>query len=230
MNRIVMTVAAAGVVLLSGCRSTCCRKPACSSCAPPVPVQLYAPNTANAAPEVWLPANPAPQAQAPAPAPFPVEPRAANFGSTNPSRIANVPSTIILEKPEFSDTAREVTTLKATSINSEIKPIAFLEIAPGRLATGPRPTLDELDRLQRAGYRRVYVVGPKVNLSENDKRVFASRGLTIEAATNKITTTEPAYVFADDSKQLRDWWVRHIKESEFVSDEAARIRADRLFQ
>ncbi len=231
MNRTVMTIAAAGAVLMGGCRSSCCKKPVCSSCAPPAPVQLYAPNTANAAPEVWLPAAPAPQTQVTPPAPFPVEPRAANFGTTNPSRIANVPTEIMLEKPEYTETnRREVTSLKTVSGSVSSKPIAFLEIAPGRLATGPRPTLDELDRLQRAGYRRVYVVGPNNNLNDSDKRVFASRGLNIEAATAKISTTEPAYVFADDSKQLRDWWVRHIKESEFVSDEAARIRADRLFQ
>jgi hypothetical protein len=90
--------------------------------------------------------------------------------------------------------------------------------------------LDELDRLARSGYRRAYVVGPNVNLNDNDQRVFASRGLTIEAATARIKTDEPAYVFADDAKQLRAWWISHIKESEFVSDEAARIRADRLFQ
>lgn len=230
MNRTVITIAAAGVALMCGCRSTCSRKACCNTCAPP-PVQLVAPNTSNAAPEVWLPAAPVPQTQVPPPASFPVEPRAANFGTANPSRIANAPQEIILEKPEYTETnRREVTSLKTVSGSTGNKPIAFLEIAPGRLATGPRPTLDELDRLQRAGYRRVYVVGPNNNLNDSDKRVFASRGLTIEAATAKITTTEPTYVFADDTKQLRDWWVRHIKESEFVSDEAARIRADRLFQ
>jgi hypothetical protein len=237
MNRS-MIAAAAVAVALGGCKSNCCKKPACSSCGPP-PVTLYSPppTTANASPEVWLPAPPSNAAAVPpapaAPTPqFPATPQT-SYSPTNPSRIANVPSEILLEKPEFSETSRrEVTSLKTVSgsADSKDKPIAFLEIAPGRLATGPRPTLDELDRLARSGYRRAYVVGPNANVSDNDKRVFATRGLTIQAAPARIKTDEPAYVFADDTKQLREWWIRHIKDSEFVSDEAARIRADRLFQ
>jgi hypothetical protein len=239
MNRTAFAFTAVAIVL-SGCKNTCCNKPSCTSCGPPPSSVLYSPATpsaSNAPPEVWLPSPPAAPAPAPAaaaPAPtFPAQPQSSSYSPANPSRIASAkPAEISLEKPEFSETARrEATSLKTVSGTTEsTKAIAFLEIAPGRLATGPRPTLDELDRLARGGYRRAYVVGPNANLSDSDRRVFASRGLTIEAAPTRIKTDEPAYVFADDAKQLREWWIRYIKESEFVSDEAARIRADRLFQ
>ena len=230
MNRTVLAFAAAAIVM-AGCKTNCCNKP-CTTCAPPPGATIIAaPSASNSAPDVWLPSSPAaPTPAAPAPT-FPAQPQSSNYSPPNPSRIASASAEITLEKPEFSETARrEVTALKTVSATSESnKTIPLVELIPGRLTAGPRPTLDELDRLARGGLRRVYVVAPNANVSDTDRRVFTSRGLTLEAAPSQIKTDEPAYVFADDVKQLRQWWIGHLKESEFISEEAARIRADRLF-
>lgn len=235
MNRTLMVFAAA-VILLNGCRSTCCKKP-CTSCAPILPAESFSPSTSNSTPEVWLPSTSAPPTATPpaspaAPTPaFPPPPQT-SFSQTNPSRIASAPPTIRLEKPEFSETSRrETTSLKSMARTSDGgKALSFVELTPGRLAMGPRPTLDELDRLARSGYRRIYVVGTAASISDSDQRVFTSRGLTFESAPTRIKPDAASYVFADNASQLRNWLIGQIKEADLVSEEVARIRADQLMR
>jgi hypothetical protein len=144
-----------------------------------------------------------------------------------------------LEKPEFSETAQKTSvTLKpvaATYLQSGLEPT---DVVVGKVATGRRPTLDDLDRLQQMGIRQVVDLSNRTNA--NAKAVFAMRSMQVtdidgsEANGRKIVAqaamglTVPVYVFADDSQTLRTFWQRYYRENEHLSDDAAKICAARL--
>ncbi|MBX7103279.1 MAG: hypothetical protein K1X57_04320 [Gemmataceae bacterium] len=236
MNR-TMIAFAAGVCLINGCRSTC-RKPSCSTCAPPVsvysappptsaPTEIlfekpqFSPGTAPA--QVPLPPPPAPT--------MPEQPRASSYTPKieNPSRVAGAPE-ILLEKPEFSETGRrDVASMKPASATAVSNHLEYREVVPGRLTTGPKPTLDDVDRLAKAGYKRVVVIGGPV--SESDRAVFASRGITVETSSTPLRE-QPAgtYVYGPNPQVVRAWLISYLRETEFVSTEVATIRADRLLR
>lgn len=253
MNRLLVICLVSAAMM--GCRSSsCCRKPptTCNSCAavPPPPVILGAPpTTSSRQPEILLPAPPGSPAPltAPTPAPsFSSPPPPVTSGYAPPpdfppSRIANVPTTpeIQLGKPEFTETAQKTSvTLKPvagvmTASHSAIEPV---EVMAGKVATGRRPTLDDLDRLQQMGYRQVLDLSDSAK-SANAKSVFAARSIevtNIDGNGSKIVaqamkdTTSPVYVFADDPQTLRSFWQKFYRENEHLSDDAAKICAARL--
>lgn len=225
---------------LAGCRHTCSNKRACGTCTTP-PVTLGAPPAG--APEILFqqPATaPGATISAPPPAPnFPAEPpRTSGFAPTtaNPSQMATTTGpNIRLETPEFSETSQQQT---ATALKPHLTPVSatvvrsgLMEVTPGQLATGGRPTLDDLDRLAQAGYRRIFVVGGTV--SEADARVFTGRGFKVtylkpSEPIDVVGRSGPAYVMFADRDQSRDWWVRYFREVESLSSDAASIRADRV--
>lgn len=243
MNRLVLMICAS-TLLLAGCRSTCCRKPpTCANC-PPGPVI----GATSTTPEILLPSRPATPAPLVAPAPnFPPPPPPTTSGfapmpEAAPSRIANVPAQneIRLEKPEFSETAQKTTTtLKPTSKSNAKLDLAPVEFVAGRIATGRRPTLDDLDRLQVNGFR-TFIDLNGTTATTSARRVFDARHLelrTIEPSdTRALQAVEqsstgavaPVYVFADDVTVLRAWWQSYFREVELNSDDAAKIRAARL--
>lgn len=156
--------------------------------------------------------------------------------------MANVPATtpeIRLEKPEFSETAQKTNValkpVAATNLQLGVEPT---EVVAGKVATGRRPTLDDLDRLQQMGIRQVVDLSDRTNA--NAKAVLAARSMQVtvidgnDAAGRKIVAraskelTAPVYVFADDSQVLRAFWQRYYRENEFLSDDAAKICAARL--
>jgi len=156
-----------------------------------------------------------------------------------PSRVANVPAEpeIRLEKPEVSEVSQR-TTLKLASASQTGLP-APVDVVAGHVATGRRPTLDDLDRLQSDGFR-TFLDLSGTTANSNARRVFDARGMELRAVTasdveigtlvskSASGSAAPVYVFADDSTALRNWWQRYFKETELVSDEAAKIRAARL--
>jgi hypothetical protein len=236
-----LLVIAAVVAGMTGCSSTCCRKrAACPTCPPPPPAPILGATPATITPEILYPAAPGAPAPAPPPPPpppapnFPAEPpRTSGFVPVPeiPSRIANVPA-IRLDQPEFSETSTEHTVLKATSVANAGPPVAVREVVPGRLATGGRPSLDDLDRLSKAGYHRVAFVGSAEALKDAEHRVVASRGMRLALAQSAGATdlrSEPTYVYSGDVARLRDWWVGYFRDVEHLSTDAARIRAGRLF-
>lgn len=234
-----MIAAGLAAVTLAGCQSTC-RKPSCSRCTP-APIVYSSPAPTAGPGEILFERPPATAPVAPpqpiqnlppAPAPtFPEQPRASGYTPAkidNPSRVANVPSEVQFEKPEFSETnRREIASMKPVAATSASN-ATFRELIGGKLAIGPKPSLDDIDRLAHAGYKRVVSVGGTV--SETDRRVFASRGLAIDSGEAAPRVSEPTYVYASDPKLVRGWCVRYLRETEFVSSEAAVIRVDRALR
>jgi hypothetical protein len=237
MNRILI-LAGICAICLTGCTSTCCRKRACTNC-PPGPVI----GTTSQSPEILFPSgSPSAAPAVPPPPPLlPEPPRTSGYAplpTVPPSRVANVPPPpeIRLEKPEFSETTQR-TTLRPTSASKELPDPT--EVVAAHVATGHRPTLDDLDRLQSNGFRVFFdLSGTTANSSA--RRVFDNRGLEIRAvdstnvdvriqvAKSANGSASPVYVFADDATTLRSWWQSYFKEIELVSDDAAQIRATRL--
>jgi hypothetical protein len=241
MNRLMVVFAVAACVL-NGCKSTSCRKASsCQTCVTPAPVFAAPPPSTMPPQEILfgrpnsapLDLPPPPSSPAPPPAPtFPTEtPRASGFAAPpadNPSRIAGATPEILIEKPEFSETSRrDVTALKATSVGLAANAGSIRVAVPGQYLTGPRPTLDDLDRLYRAGVRKLAVVDGKAG--DTDQTVFASRGFSLVPATT-APTDGPVYVFATDETRLKAWWTNYFRGVEYLSADAAEIRVNSLFR
>jgi len=255
-----LCVATVALIVLSGCRSTCSSRRQCSSCPPPGPIigavpqaappeiifpsapPTAAPATISPPPSTLVPLPPAPTSPTPVvpPAPnFPAEPRSSGFVPTPEigAGIANVPAPsgdhVILEKPEFSETARSaVTTLKPVSHTA--KPAAmFNEVVPHRVATGTRPGLRELDQLKLAGYHTIVSI-ERNELSETDRRIFSARSFHVAhgtaAAVKALREPAAVYIYASDAAVLRSWWESYFRDVEHLSADAAHIRADRLLK
>lgn len=248
-----LCVATIAVLAVTGCRSTCSSRRQCSSCPPPGPIigtvpragapeiifpsapptAAPLPSTIAPPPSTLVPLPPAP-APAVAPAPnFPAEPRSSGFVPAPEigSGIANLPSPepkVLLEKPEFSETSR--TSLKPVSRTTDP---SFREVIPHRLATGLRPTLRELDQLKMDGYHTLVCVGGETP-TENDRRIFASRSMHLVTgnadAVRAAAGSEGAFVYGSDVAVLRAWWASYFRDVDFLSPDAARIRAERLLK
>jgi hypothetical protein len=219
-----MLITAAVVLTLAGCRSTCCNKRSCATCPPAAP--LVGPTAVPPTPEILVP-NPGVGTVTPPPAPnFPGDPpgtsRFAPAGGA--SGIANVPSlnpAVILEKPDATTTS-----LKASPVSGSIQ-----EVVPGRVATGRRPTLAELEQLRRAGYREVVCLDAPGGLPEVDRRVLEGHSFRLVSTTKpaaQLGASGPVYVYANDADLLRAWWRNYFRTVEHLSDDAARVRADRI--
>jgi hypothetical protein len=137
---------------------------------------------------------------------------------------------VTLEQPEFQATSRQQVTLKPTG--HETSPVQ--EVVPGRFATGPRPTLDDLDRLRQSGFERVLCLNAAGTMPEADRRVMESRSFLLVSGGSKpdaqLTAGGPVYVYSDDPGVLRAWWYRYFRDVEHLSDDAARVRSDRLIR
>jgi hypothetical protein len=214
------------VTAMTGCRNHCCYRKGCTACAPPGPIigqsfaaPVPATTTPTPAPEVLMPSN-APPATTP--------PSTSGYV---PAPTSNQPA-VTLQAPEFSSAEPRANQASRTAgpVPSSIKPVVA-----GKLFTGNKPTLDDVDRLATAGVKQVAFVSETDKVVEAD--VFQSRGIevtTIRAGENSmgelnvLRNRGPVFVYSDDGETLRSFWKKYYREVELLSDDAARVCADAI--
>ena len=244
-----LTLAISSVVL-SGCRTSLCRRSPPQGCPPPArgsaipPAGIpdgppMAPIPRGAAPdsgasELLLPQPPPGKNRSEYPRIVPAESRGAILGDPDYAE----PPKVVDADPAPVEEKKSVPANAASGIPD------FTQIKDG-VSAGGRPALDGLDWLKAKGCETVVYLRRMTDDDVTDRRQVERRdmkfisllvtpeGLTQEwlDAFNKTvgdTGSRPIYIYASDATVAGTVWYLHLRTAEFLTHDEARVRAGRL--
>lgn len=251
----VLSLGAAVLLGLAGCKHKCCRSGSNNSLPPPAPFLPSGPGGVTIPPP-GVPINPGagslpppdirPPSTSGRPAPEILLPDPIGPGGTSskPKSNGNVLGGPVAGPVPFASTLEPP--VKAKKPDAETKQAGlpgFTPIADG-IAAGGKPTLDGFDSLKKDGYKTIlFLHAPGADVAAV-REVVEARGLTltaIETTPEKLgdafeqvkkataeKTARPAYLFDDDGTRAAAVLYLHFKTVELESADVSRIRARAL--
>jgi protein tyrosine phosphatase (PTP) superfamily phosphohydrolase (DUF442 family) len=258
IRRLILTTAACGIVLATGCKKDCCLNDPNQR---PNPYRPPAPNSPYLLPPAGLPTTPPPGGSSIVPGAGPMNSPNYPQPDFSPPPSNKPPPEVLFPDPLPGGPSSRPMSSSDSGVGvfgPPVRPTAeppvaanpmtvglpgFTKVKDG-FASGGKPSLDGFDSLRQAGYRTViYLHAANVDVSAS-KEVAEKRQLkfiAIETTPEKLAdaitqfnaavadkANRSAYVYDDDGIRAGAVWYLHFRTAEARNDDEARIRAKPL--